>query len=199
MVALAERQRSTGALTIGAAFALTLVASLRTGSPDALPPVVVEPGPVVAAPAQPCPDAVRARLHLDAPTSVRCVAGNYGTPGYFVHATYDTTETWERYGVVALDGRVLVPMADRPLLRPLDFHAMDLNGDGVDEIVGADLQCGDVQLDVMKLRGDNLVVWSEHPTVMQHECASLALSFRRGALALVDAASHEVYRIRFAR
>jgi hypothetical protein len=167
MVCLAERQvRSTSALTLGAAFALTVVASLRTGNaPAALPPASVEPAPHEAALPQvsgeDCPATVRAQLHLASPKNVVCVAGNFTAPGYFVHATYDTTETWERFAIVARDGRMLLPLTDRPLLRPMSFFAADLDGDGRDEIVGSLSGCGEMVIDIMALRGDTLAVTSQ--------------------------------------
>jgi hypothetical protein len=167
MVCLAERQvRSTSALTLGAAFALTLVASLRTGNaPAALPPASVEPAPHEAAMPQAtgedCPATVRAQLHLASPHNVVCIAGNYSAPGYFVHATYDTTETWERFAIVARDGRMILPLTDRPLLRPMSFFAADLDGDGRDEIVGSLSGCDKVLIDIMSIRGDVLAVTSQ--------------------------------------
>src|SRR5262245_6263001 len=108
MVSLSERQvRSTSALTLGATFALTLVVSLRTGAtpaglrpPSACTAVELPPPPPAA---DNCPAEVRAQLHLASPKNVVCIAGRFTAPGYFVHATYDTTETWERFAIVARD------------------------------------------------------------------------------------------------
>jgi len=166
MVCLAERQRSTGMLTLGAAFALTLVASLRTGSaPAALPPASVclaEPHDVTPAPqTSDCPAAVRAQLHLASAQDVFCIAGNFMAPGYFVHATYNTTETWERYGIVAGDGHVLLAMNDRPQLREMSWLTADLDGDGRDEIVATASNCGEVSIDIMAIRNDTLAVTSQ--------------------------------------
>jgi hypothetical protein len=176
MVFLAERQvhRSTSVLTLGATFALTLVASLRTGdAPAALPPPSVEPAaprelPPPAPATDNCPAEVRAQLHLAAPKNVVCIAGNYATTdryhhrrGYFVHATYDTTETWERFGIVTDDGRMLLPLTDRPLLRPMSFFRADLDGDGRDEIVGSLAGCSEVLIDIMAIHGGALSVTSQ--------------------------------------
>jgi hypothetical protein len=198
MVCLAERQvRSTSALTLGATFALTLVASLRTGNaPAALPPPSVEPAPREAAVPQTsedCPTEVRAQLHLASPKNVVCVAGNFAAPGYFVHATYDTTETWERFAIVARDGRMLLPLTDRPLLRPMSFFAADLDGDGRDEIVGSLSGCGEVWIDIMAIRGDTLAVTSQSIPLDRapYDCALGRIAFAGHDLRIDDA----VYRL----
>jgi len=199
MVCLAERQvRSTSVLTVGAAFALTLVASLRTGNaPAALPPASVDPMPHEAALPQTsgddCPATVRAQLHLASPKNVVCVAGNFTAPGYFVHATYETTETWERFAIVTRDGRMLLPLTDRPLLRPMSFFAADLDGDGRDEIVGSLQGCGEVWIDIMAIRGDTLAVTSQSIPLERapYDCALGRIAFIGHDLWIDDA----IYRL----
>ena len=61
-----------------------------------------------------CPPHVRAAMHLGADATLYCVRGEYPEPGTFVFAQYRTTETWERFAVVADDGTLIVPMLDRP-------------------------------------------------------------------------------------
>ena len=53
-------------------------------------------------------------MHLGADATLYCVRGEYPEPGTFVFAQYRTTETWERFAVVADDGTLIVPMLDRP-------------------------------------------------------------------------------------
>ena len=61
-----------------------------------------------------CPPHVRAAMHLDSDAQLYCVRGQFPEPGTFVFAQYRTTETWERFAVVADDGHLIVPMLDRP-------------------------------------------------------------------------------------
>lgn len=61
-----------------------------------------------------CPPHVRAAMHLGADAQLSCVRGQFPEPGTFVFAQYRTTETWERFAVVADDGHLIVPMLDRP-------------------------------------------------------------------------------------
>lgn len=61
-----------------------------------------------------CPPHVRAAMHLGDDATLYCVRGQFPEPGTFVFAQYRTTETWERFAVVADSGELLVPMLDRP-------------------------------------------------------------------------------------
>jgi hypothetical protein len=61
-----------------------------------------------------CPPHVRASIHLGADATLYCVRGQFPEPGTFVFAQYRTSETWERFAVVADDGHLIVPMLDRP-------------------------------------------------------------------------------------
>ena len=61
-----------------------------------------------------CPSHVRAAMHLGNDAILYCVRGQFPEPGTFVFAQYQTTETWERFAVVADDGQLIVPMLDRP-------------------------------------------------------------------------------------
>lgn len=61
-----------------------------------------------------CPPHVRAAMHLGDDAQLYCVRGQFPEPGTFVFAQYRTTETWERFAVVADDGHLIVPMLDRP-------------------------------------------------------------------------------------
>ena len=64
-----------------------------------------------------CPSHVRAAMHLGDDAVLYCVRGQFPEPGTFVFAQYQTTETWERFAVVADDGQLIVPMLDRPRMR----------------------------------------------------------------------------------
>ncbi|MDQ3337849.1 MAG: hypothetical protein M4D80_22030 [Myxococcota bacterium] len=61
-----------------------------------------------------CPSHVRAAMHLGNDATLYCVRGEYPEPGTFVFAQYRTTESWERFAVVGDDGKLIVPMLDRP-------------------------------------------------------------------------------------
>ena len=61
-----------------------------------------------------CPPHVRAAMHLGNDATMYCVRGQFPEPGTFVFAQYRTTETWERFAVVADNGELIVPMLDRP-------------------------------------------------------------------------------------
>jgi hypothetical protein len=61
-----------------------------------------------------CPPHVRAAMHLGNDAALYCVRGQFPEPGTFVFAQYRTTETWERFAVVADNGELIVPMLDRP-------------------------------------------------------------------------------------
>lgn len=61
-----------------------------------------------------CPSHVRAAMHLDNDATLYCVRGEFPEPGTFVFAQYRTTESWERFAVVGDDGKLIVPMLDRP-------------------------------------------------------------------------------------
>jgi hypothetical protein len=64
-----------------------------------------------------CPPHVRAAMHLGDDAILYCVRGQFPEPGTFVFAQYRTTETWERFAVVADNGELIVPMLDRPRSR----------------------------------------------------------------------------------
>ena len=61
-----------------------------------------------------CPPHVRAAMHLGNDATLYCVRGQFPEPGTFVFAQYRTTETWERFAVVADNGTLIVQMLDRP-------------------------------------------------------------------------------------
>ncbi len=61
-----------------------------------------------------CPPHVRAAIHLGNDATLYCVRGEFPQPGTFVFAQYETTESWERFAVVADSGELIVPMLDRP-------------------------------------------------------------------------------------
>ncbi|MGN6111384.1 MAG: hypothetical protein ACTHU0_40190 [Kofleriaceae bacterium] len=83
-------------------------------------------------------DALRARWNVVDHLVVRCTAGTFPEPGYFVEALGSRDESI-RIGVLAAD-RVteLVPFVERRLgvaTSVLDYAAADLDGDGIDEVL----------------------------------------------------------------
>ncbi len=120
--------------------------ALAAGDPE--PPVtaelalpVVPPLAVSATRPETCPGFVRDMLKLDATAPVTCAPGRFPEDGYFVRGFYTTSELWERVAVVAADGsRLIVPLEDLPsrLRRDGDsacLVAIDLDGDGIDEVL----------------------------------------------------------------
>lgn len=108
---LAERVRLNLALVLlSTATIATAVHVARPRCERASPEVVTSLGSERDA----CPPHVRAAIHVGADATVSCVRGQFPEPGTFVFAQYTTTETWERFAVVADDGHLIVPMLDRP-------------------------------------------------------------------------------------
>ena len=115
---LAERARLNLSIVLLSAATVATTAAVMRGpcEQNAAPAVVVSSTPVAGAieASDACPSYVRASMHLGADATLFCVRGQYPEPGTFVFAQYRTTETWERFAVVADDGRLIVPMLDRP-------------------------------------------------------------------------------------
>jgi hypothetical protein len=121
---LAERARLNLAIVLLSAATLATTAFVlrpRCERSVARPSVAGVAPPFAAAAATPvgggedlCPPHVRAAMHLGADAKLSCVRGQFPEPGTFVFAQYRTTETWERFAVVADDGHLIVPMLDRP-------------------------------------------------------------------------------------
>jgi hypothetical protein len=66
---------------------------------------------------------------------LRCMAGEFGAPGYFIEAT---AGTMRRVGIVDPSGAELVAFVDEPTdasSRVTKFWTVDLDGDGEDEII----------------------------------------------------------------
>ena len=122
---LAERARTPVVLAALASIAaLAFAFAMRSEEPRATAPepiiisitVPVDMPPVQLARTDFCPPHVRASIHLGVDATLYCVRGEFPEPGTFVFAIYETTETWERFAVVADDGHLIVPMLDRPRL-----------------------------------------------------------------------------------
>src|SRR2546423_14178787 len=114
---LAERSSPPwrlAAIVAGGLGLISLISLVMTAIPIAKPaPVeitIIQPTP--AAPTESCPTDVRARAHVPADATVVCLPYD---GDYFVTAYYHTTEWWERFGVISVDGtREVVPLVDRP-------------------------------------------------------------------------------------
>jgi hypothetical protein len=74
---------------------------------------------------------------------VECAGGFFGQPGWFLQATYEAdAETYGASGIVATDGRTELVRHNAEAISWSDhydlsarYQAVDLNGDGVDELV----------------------------------------------------------------
>jgi hypothetical protein len=80
---------------------------------------------------------LRERWHLTGALDVRCTAGTFPVPGYFVEAQGSAVH---RTGVITADtGREIVPFVDEKhrlfATNVIEYATVDLDGDGVDEIV----------------------------------------------------------------
>jgi len=118
---LADRVRTPVVLAAVASI-VVLAFGMRTEEPRATAPepiiipitVPADMPPVQLVHTDFCPPHVRASIHLGLDATLHCVRGEFPEPGTFVFAIYETTETWERFAVVADDGQLIVPMLDRP-------------------------------------------------------------------------------------
>jgi hypothetical protein len=111
------------------------------GAPRAPVPVAnqaaVPPRPVCADRMTEIEATLRDRWQITGELHVRCTAGTFPGPGYFIQAF---AASIDRTGVLDADGRTIrVPFVDekRPLVATsvIDYATVDLDGDGVDEIV----------------------------------------------------------------
>jgi hypothetical protein len=178
MTQLAERIHGAPLVSL-CALTGALVIPTRSArvEPVATPAATIE---IAAVSPQSCPVFIRDRF--DPSFVVTCVRGqfirydgddgdsmlNLGPTsslmqGYFVRAAYQTSEAWERIGMVAEDGsRDLAPFVDRPTRHDsaaVCYFTTDLDGDGGDEIVGV-TQLGDgvtTAIEVMALYADGVV------------------------------------------
>lgn len=142
---LAERPRLTLSLAFAFAGAAAL-AGIAFDRPAAPAPTMATPAPLIPdipgiEVRSPCPANVRAILRLGDDATVLCARGSFGggADSTFALGFYNTTESWERMAVFTDDGRLIVTLTDRPTLashKPTAYVATDLEGDGVDEIVG---------------------------------------------------------------
>jgi len=122
---LAERARMPLAILAAASIVTTFAVAMQPAAPRTAtaPAIIVSSIP----PSDPldsaveitdfCPSHIRAAIHLGDDATLYCVRGQFPEPGTFVFAQYHTSETWERFAVVADDGHLLVPMLDRPATR----------------------------------------------------------------------------------
>jgi hypothetical protein len=156
---LAERARGLAVCLIAAAgiapFAVQALEDAlltRNGSPEPVLEPVIErrsSGCNARYATQSCPDGVRAWMQLEGEVTYFCARGRFPEPALFVAARYGTTEAWERIALLADDGRVIVPMVDRPLPKvdvgdqhPMfiaadpRYELVDRDHDGVDEVQG---------------------------------------------------------------
>jgi hypothetical protein len=144
-------------------------------------------------PAAECPQAVRAQVGLDATAVVACVAAEAPHPVYFVIGHYQTTEAWERLGIVSRDGKhVLVPFVDRPSranqgAKLQSYVSVDLEGDGRAELIGTWLTPSSMRHEVIGVRGGELTyaISSGQPSEMLEEPSPCKLRVR-GAEVLFD-------------
>jgi hypothetical protein len=80
---------------------------------------------------------LQGRWNTTAALSVRCTAGRFPTPGYFIEAS---SSELRRTGIVAIDGTTEVVPFDEEVPAPfassiIAWATVDLDGDGIDEIV----------------------------------------------------------------